>query len=50
MRVKFTYRDGSEETIDGVLSNSVVMDAHDARRGRERSQKHRKETPHRTPQ
>jgi len=26
MKVKFTYKDGSEEIIDGVLSNSVVMD------------------------
>ena len=26
MKVKFTYKDGSEEIIDGILSNSVVVD------------------------
>lgn len=26
MKVKFQYKDGTSEEIDGVLSNSVVMD------------------------
>lgn len=26
MKVKFIYKDGTSEEIDGVLANSVVMD------------------------